>query len=127
MTFLSQRHVITCKGVTGRSLNTVVVRYTRNERPSSSGTILVLAQCSRSGVSYVFLFQFSSINTLNIYVDKEQWLPILERLWAIPGLNISEAWSVEGPNHGDALAYNKELLDEAFNALCEFTSKEFSV
>ncbi|KAK7689104.1 hypothetical protein QCA50_007795 [Cerrena zonata] len=101
MTFLSQRHVITCKGVTGRSLNTVVVRYTRNERPSSSGTILVLAHA--------------------VGCHKEQWLPILERLWAIPGLDISEAWSVEGPNHGDALAYNKELLDEAFNALSDLS------
>lgn len=33
-------------------------------------------------------------------------------------MNISEAWSIEGPNHGDSLSYNKEVLDKDAKDLC---------
>ncbi|KAJ7104443.1 alpha/beta-hydrolase [Mycena belliarum] len=62
--------------------------------PDSKSTVLILAH---------------SVGT-----HKETWEPVIERLFRLqstsPGATVTEVWSVDSPNHGEAAAYNERLL-----------------
>ncbi|KAI0077924.1 alpha/beta-hydrolase [Panus rudis PR-1116 ss-1] len=59
----------------------------------------------------IFLF------THAITAHKEQWVPMLEHLWANDDLNISEAWAYDSPNHGDSFHLNKEWIEKDMDSL----------
>ena len=48
-------------------------------------------------------------------LDKEQWEPILDKVWSSAGseFSIREAWALEWQSHGDSAILNEEVLGAA--------------
>ncbi|CAL1703607.1 unnamed protein product [Somion occarium] len=102
MLLLSKKSVISFKGAEGHDLKAVVARYTKSAEPSPGGAILLFTHA--------------------VGAHKEQWLPVIERLFADSELNISEAWSLDAACHGDSLPYNKDLIETDLQALADLAA-----
>lgn len=54
---------------------------------------------------------------------KEIWEPCMDELFALVkknGLKVNDVWSIEAPNHGEAAAMNRRLLEWCYRPICAF-------
>jgi hypothetical protein len=89
-------------------------RYTmRGSQPQDGFTLIA---CHGLGQrQYLNALIFITLNLVS--VDKEQWEPVLQRLFALnigkaPGRRVYEVWALEWQSHGESFMLNKELIGD---------------
>ncbi|KAF7300477.1 AB hydrolase-1 domain-containing protein [Mycena chlorophos] len=76
----------------GERLKMAVKRYSRETTPqASAGLTLLFAHC--------------------VGAHKEAWEPAIERIFALAGAGVNEAYAFDWQTHGDSAVLNRQLLD----------------